>query len=157
MKIIANFMNAVKKINRSIVLSFLFVICNSIWAQSNIKQQQVQTPPLLIFNALKEKQFLAAYKRTFDAYWDLKWVSLGNGPTSLAEKRILDSGEVGYLYKTCRPHSCNKEFLYFIYFPASGKGLGVLNIRSDVEGSIIPSAEIENIFLGLGKVFGCGK
>jgi hypothetical protein len=152
MKIIANFLNAFKKINRSLVLYFLFVISNSIWAQTNNTHHQVQTPPLLIFNALQEKQFLAAYKRAFDAYWDLKWVSLGNGPTSPAEKKFLDSGEIGYLYKTCRPHSCDKEFLYFIYFPASGRGWGLLSIRSDIEGLLIPSLEVENILMKLSGV-----
>lgn len=147
MKYFDNLLNSFRIINRSIVLVFLFVISNSIWAQFNNTHQKVEPPPLLIFNALKEKQFLVAYKKAFDAYWALKWVSLGNGPTSPAEKKILNTGEVGYLYKTCRPHACDQEFLYFIYLPASEKGWGVLSIRSDVNGAPRLSSEIENILL----------
>jgi hypothetical protein len=149
MKPFTNLLSPLKIIYRSLVLIFLFVISNSIWAQFNNTHQKVEQPPLLIFNALKEKQFLVAYKKAFDAYWALKWVSLGNGPTSPAEKKILNTGEVGYLYKNCRPHACDQEFLYFIYLPVSGKGWGVLSIKSDVEGLIIPSSEVENILINL--------
>jgi Inhibitor of vertebrate lysozyme (Ivy) len=117
-----------------------------IWAQTNITQQQVQIPPLL-FNALNEERFSTAYKRAFEPYWGLKWVSFGDGPSSPAEKKILKNGEIVYLYSTCRPHACDTEHLYFLYAPASGRGWGVLSIRSDVEGVPIPSSEVENLLL----------
>lgn len=147
LKSFANLLEFIKSKCGRVLLTFLFVATPVLLAQTNDTQQQVEAPPLLIFDALKEKRFLAAYKRTFEAYWALKWVSLGDGPSSAAQKKVLGNGEVFYLYKTCRPHACDKEYLNFIYSPGSGKGWGVLSIQSDIEGLVIPNSEVENILI----------
>ena len=146
MKRLANLLNAVTEICRAFLLIVVIGMSPVIWAQTNITQQQVQIPPLL-FNALKEQRFLTAYKRAFEAYWGLKWVALGDGPGSPVEKKILKNGEIVYLYSTCRPHACDTENLYFLYEPTSGKGWGILSIRSDVEGMPRSSSEVKNILL----------
>lgn len=146
MKRLANSSNAIACVFKAVALGVVFGMSPVIWAQTNITQQQVQIPPLL-FNVLKEERFSTAYKRAFEAYWGLKWVSLGYGPTIPAEKKILKNGEIVYLYSTCRPHACDTEHLYFLYAPALGRGWGVLSIRSDVEGVPRPSSEVENLLL----------
>lgn len=142
-----NPLNGISELCRAFVLIVVFGLEPVIYAQTNSAQQQVQIPSPLLFNALKDERFSTAYKRAFEAYWGLKWVSLALGPTSPAEKKTLKNGEIVYLFSTCRVHACDTEHLYFLYAPASGRGWGVLNVRSDIEGAPRPSSEVKNILL----------
>ena len=136
---------------RRCLLCAAFLMTPAIWAQKNSQQEQVQP---LLFNALKEKRFSSAYKKVFEPYLGLKWVSFGSGPTSPAEMKILKNGDVIYIYSTCRPHACDKEYLYFLYKPSLGVGWGVLSIQSDIELISAPGTEMVSVlsnFLGTKK------
>ncbi|PIT78325.1 Ivy family c-type lysozyme inhibitor [Limnohabitans sp. JirII-31] len=140
--------NAIGQAWRGCLLCAVFLMTPAIWAQNNFQQEQEQVQPLL-FNALKEQRFSAAYKKVFEPYLGLKWVSFGSGPTSPAEKKTLKNGDVIYIYSTCRPHACDAEYLYFVYAPSSGAGWGMLSIRSDIESISSPSTELTGVLSNL--------
>ena len=117
-----------------------------VYAQNEAKEK-AESVPTLLFDALKDQRFYKAYKNTFEAYWGTRWVAAGAGPTVPASKKMLVTGETVYLYTTCRPHFCNTEYLYFLYAPNSGRGWGILNIRTGIEEQPWGTREIENILL----------
>lgn len=141
-------------------------VCIAIVLLGSVGSVQAQTPSLdrvetiiqkerpqpLLFDALKDSRFSAAYRKAFEAYWGLKWVSSGGGPTSPAVQKTLGNGQIIYVYSTCRPHACDKEYLYFVYSPDSEKGWGVLNIQSDIDAEALPSSDIAGILTNFLRV-----
>ena len=139
---------------KSILLLLFFLIFVSSGRAQSANFQPINEPAPLLFNALKDERFSAAYKKVFEAYLGLKWVGTGAGPTSPAEKRNLKIGDIAYLYFTCRPHACETEYLYFLYLPSKARGWGVINIKSNTDNLPWINPEIDDI---LSKARGLNK
>lgn len=115
------------------LVAVLMALLAVVFAQSGSATTRNQ--PQTIAEGLKSQAFRDAYRRAFAPYLGLLWVSkpvLEESPKS----ESLSDGRNVWIFVTCRPHACTNERLSFAFEPSTGRGWGLIHIKSDVVGDV---------------------